>query len=138
MSVLLSPYLNFRDTARAAMEFYHSVFGGDLTVTTFAEFHATDDPAESGKIMHAQLTGEGGLVLMAADTPNHMDYSPPQGFAVSLTGGAADDAKLRRYWEALSDGGTIVMPLNVAGWGDTFGMCRDRFGVSWLVNIAAA
>ena len=57
---------------------------------------------------------------------------------MSLSGPNEDDATLRGYWEKLADGGTIVQPLEVAPWGDAFGMLVDRFGVTWLVNIAGA
>jgi PhnB protein len=135
MSTVLNPYLGFRDTARQAMEFYQSVFGGDLRLSTFAEYQASEDPAEQEKIMHGTLTAEGGMVLMAADTPNSMDYPPGDNYSVSLSGD--DEAALRGYWEKLADGGVVAMPLERAPWGDTFGMCTDRFGVNWLVNIAA-
>jgi PhnB protein len=138
MATQLNPYLSFRGTAREAMDFYRSVFGGELATSTFGEYHANVDPGEQDKIMHAQLTTDSGLVLMASDTPNHMDYTPGTNFSISLSGENTDDAELRGYWEKLSDGGTVSMPLNAAPWGDTFGMCTDRFGVSWLVNIAAA
>lgn len=134
MTVRLNPYLSFRDDARQAMEFYHSVFGGELTLSTFGEQHASEDPAEQDKIMHGMLETEDGLVLMGADTPSSMEYTPGGGFSVSLSGD--DEGALRRYWEALSAGGTTLMPLERAPWGDSFGMCRDRFGVSWLVNIS--
>jgi len=134
MTTRLNPYLNFRDTAREAMEFYRSVFGGELTMSTFAELHASDDPAEQDKIMHAQLVTDQGLTLMAADLPNSMDFTPGNNFAISLSG--EDEAELRGYWDKLSDGGNIGMPLDKAPWGDIFGMCVDRFGISWLVNIA--
>ncbi|MGH8860327.1 MAG: VOC family protein [Jatrophihabitantaceae bacterium] len=136
MATTLNPYLTFRDNARAAMEFYRSVFGGELTTSTFADLHASDDPAEQDKIMHSQLVTGNGMTLMAADTPNHMDYTPGTNFSVSLSG--EDDTELRGYWDKLSDGGTAVMPLGAAPWGDTFGMCVDRFGVSWLINIAGS
>ncbi|MDQ0755140.1 VOC family protein [Arthrobacter sp. B3I4] len=132
----LNPYLGFRDNAKDAMTFYQSVFGGELNMSTFAEFNASDDPAEQDKIMHAMLTGEKGFVLMGADTPNSMDFTPGNNFSVSLSG--ADEAELRAYWDKLSDGGTVTMPLEKAPWGDTFGMCKDKFGVDWLVNIAPA
>jgi PhnB protein len=134
MGTRLNPYLSFRDSAREAMEFYHSVFGGKLTTNTFAEFHASEDPAEQDKIMHSLLEADGGLVIMAADTPNSMELTPGSNFAVSLSG--EDEAELRGYWGRLSDGGTVTMPLEKAPWGDTFGMCVDRFGVSWMVNVA--
>ena len=136
MTTRLNPYLSFRDTARDAMEFYHSVFGGELTSNTFADYHASEDPAEQDKIMHAMLVTDAGLTLMAADTPNGMDYTPGNNYSVSLSG--EDDAELRGYWERLSAGGNVRMPLEKAPWGDAFGMCVDKFGVSWLVNIAGA
>src|SRR6478609_11467496 len=136
MSTKLNPYLSFRDNAREAMDFYQSVFGGELTRSTFAEFHASDDPAEQDKIMHSMLATDGGLVLMAADTPNSMDFTPGNNHSISLSGD--DDAELRGYWEKLSAGGTVTAPLNQAPWGDTFGMCIDKFGVIWLVNISGA
>jgi len=138
MTARLNPYLGFRDNAREAMEFYRTVFGGELTTSTFAEFHASEDPTEQDKIMHAMLTGESGLVLMAADTPNSMDYAAESNISVSLSGEASDEAELTGYWEKLSSGGTVTMPFEVAPWGDRFGMCVDRFGVSWMVNIAGA
>jgi len=134
MSVLLNPYLNFKDNAREALEFYHSIFGGELTVSSFGDFGAVQDPADTDKVMHGQLTGEAGLTLMAADTPSSMTFREPAGISVSLSGD--DDATLRRYWERLLEGADIVEPLEVAPWGDAFGMLVDRFGIAWLVNIA--
>ena len=135
MTTKLNPYLGFRDTAKAAMEFYHSVFGGELTLSTFGEYQASEDPAEQGKIMHGMLVTDSGLTLMGADTPNSMGYTPGDNYSVSLSG--EDEAELRGYWDGLSADGTVVMPLDRAPWGDFFGMCADKFGVSWLVNIAA-
>lgn len=134
MSVQLNSYLSFRDTARQAMEYYQSVFGGELTLSTFGEFHASEDPAEQDKIMHSTLTTDDGHTLMASDTPNGMDYQPGNSHSLSLSGD--DETQLRGYWDKLSDGGTVTMQLEKAPWGDTFGMCMDRFGVPWLVNIA--
>ena len=136
MSTQLSPYLSFRDNANEAMEFYQSLFGGELTSSTFAEFHASDDPAEQDKIMHSMLTTKGGMVLMASDTPNRMHYTPGNNYSLSLSG--EDEGELRGYWEKLSAGGSVTMPLGPAPWGDTFGMCTDKFGVNWMVDIAAS
>jgi PhnB protein len=138
MTSRLNPYLAFRDTARDAMDFYHSVFGGELTRNTFAEFHASDDPAEQDKIMHSMLVTESGLVLMAADTPNGMDYTPGTSHSISLSGEQADEAELRGYWDKLSAGANVTAPLEKAPWGDTFGMCTDKYGVTWMVNIAGS
>jgi PhnB protein len=136
MPTKLNPYLSFRDNARDAMEFYRSVFGGELTTSTFAEFQASQDPAEADKIMHSQLVTDSGLTLMASDTPNAMDYTAGNNYSVSLSGD--DESELRGYWDKLSAEGTVTMPLDKAPWGDSFGMCVDRFGVTWLVNIAGA
>lgn len=136
MAVQLNAYLSFQDNAQEAMEFYQSIFGGDLTLSTFAEFQASEDPAEQDKIMHGLLETEDGQVLMGADTPNSMEYTPASGFALSLSG--EDEAKLRRYWDRLSEGGAVTMPLEKAPWGDTFGMCTDKFDVAWMVNITGS
>ena len=136
MTTRLNPYLSFRDSAREAMDFYQSVFGGELTRSTFAEFHASEDPSEQDKIMHSMLVTEGDLVLMASDTPNRMEYTPGNNYSVSLSG--EDEAELRGYWDKLSGDGTVTMPLERAPWGDSFGMCVAKYGVSWLVNIAGA
>ena len=136
MPTRLNPYLSFRDTAREAMEFYKSVFGGELTVSTFGEFGASDDPAEKDKVMHSQLESPNGLLLMGADTPNSMDYTVGTNISVSLSG--EDEDELSGYYEKLADGGKVTEPLAKAPWGDSFGMCVDKFGVNWLVNIAGA
>jgi PhnB protein len=134
VSAVLNPYLNFRGQAKAAMEFYQSVFGGELVVNTFAEFGGMGVPeAEQGNVMHSQLTGPDGLRIMGADVPSSMEHSAPSGFAVSLSGD--DEATLRGWWEALSVGAVIGEPLAVAPWGDAFGMLTDAYGVPWMVNI---
>jgi len=135
MRSTLHPYLSFRDNARAAMEFYQTVFGGKLTMSTFKEFHASQDPSEDNKIMHSMLEAENGITFMASDTPSTMEYRPGTNMSMSLSGD--NTAELTAYYEKLSAGGTIGMPLEKAPWGDTFGMLTDKFGVSWLVNISS-
>lgn len=133
MASRLNPYLNFDGNARKALEFYAGVFGGSLTVSTFAEFGMTDSP-DAEKIMHGQLETEAGYTLMAADTPAGMQFQGLHGFGVSISG---DDAEaLRGYFDKLSDGGTVTMPMQKQAWGDEFGMCTDKFGIPWLVDIA--
>ena len=136
MSSRLNPYLGFRDTAREAMDFYQTVFGGEVTRTTFGEFNASEDPAEKDKIMHSELTTTSGFSLMASDTPSSMELPTSSSVTVSLSG--EDEAELTGYWERLLDGGTATMPLNKAPWGDSFGMLVDKFGTTWMVNIAGA
>jgi PhnB protein len=135
MPTRLNPYLSFRDNAREAMEFYKSVFGGELQTSTFADFNASQDPGDADKVMHSQLEAPNGMVLMAADTPSSMQWQPGSNISISLSGD--DESELRGYYDKLADGGTVTMPLEQASWGDTFGMLTDRFGVSWLVNISS-
>jgi PhnB protein len=135
MSTVLNPYISFRGTAREAMEFYQSVFGGDLTVTTFGEYNLAKDPSEAEMVMHASLTGETGLMLMASDVPDRMDVTFGNNIQISLGG---DDHELLTGWyEKLVVDGKVLTPLATSEWGDTFGQFVDRYGVTWLVNIAA-
>src|SRR3954453_17271417 len=132
MTSRLNPYLSFNGDAREAMEFYRSVFGGDLNVSTFGEAGMPDGPA-ADKVMHAQLETPAGFTLMASDTAPGMEYSAPNSaITVSLSG---DDEDLRGYWEKVADGGTVLMPLEKQMWGDEFGMCVDRYGTPGRVNI---
>ena len=133
MSTHLNPYLSFRDNAREAMEFYQSAFGGELTVSTFAELHASEDPADQDKVMHASLESASGLVLMASDTPSSMEHVAQSNISISLSGD--DESELRGYWDKLSAGGQVATPLEKAPWGDLFGMCTDKFGTAWMVNV---
>lgn len=134
MATKLNPYLGFKDNAREAMEFYHSVFGGKLDINTFKDFHASQDPSEDELVMHSVLETDNGLTLMGSDTPQRMEYKPGTNFSVSLSGD--DEEELTEYFNKLKEGGNVVQPLTRAVWGDTFGMTTDKFGVMWLVNIA--
>jgi PhnB protein len=135
MQTKLNPYINFKDTTRQAMEFYKSVLGGELTLSTFKEFNASEDASEDNKIMHSELNNGNGIDFMAADTPNRMEYHPGTNFNMSLSGD--DEAELKGYFQRLSAGGQVTQPLEKAPWGDSFGMCIDKFGITWFVNIVA-
>lgn len=135
MTSHLNPYLTFGDTARAAMEFYRDVFGGQLEVSTFGEF-GEEDSSIADKVMHAQLETDGGFLLMASDTPPGMETATGSSISISLSGD--DGEELRGYWEKLSRDGTVTMPLEKQMWGDEFGTCTDQFGISWMVNITAS
>ena len=132
MASRLNPYISFDGNARQAMEFYKSVFGGTLSMNTFGEYGAADTP-DADKIMHGMLETDNGYTLMGADNPPGMELQPGNNMAVSLSGD--DAATLRGYWQKLSGGGTVSMPLEKQMWGDEFGMCVDQFGVTWMVNI---
>lgn len=134
MTSKINAYIGFKDDARQAMEFYHSIFGGKLDMNTFAEFHASEDPAEADKIMHAQLDTDNGMTIMGSDTPKGMEFLRGNNVSLSLSGD--DETELRTFWDKLADGGQITMPISTAPWGDTFGMLTDKFGIRWMVNIA--
>ncbi len=132
MATRLNPYISFGGNAREAMEFYKDVLGGELRLNTFGEYGG-QEPAVADKIMHSQLESESGFTLMGADTPPGTEHKPGNNFAVSLSGDDGDE--LHGYWDKLADGGTVSVPLEKQMWGDEFGMCIDKFGVAWMVNI---
>ena len=136
---MLNPYVSFDGNAREALSFYHSVLGGELEISTFADFADSGmpvSPEDRDKVMHGRLTAEGGMTLMAADTPAGMDYEGPvSGITLSLSGGAEDTDRLTDAFGKLSEGGEVGVPLDKAPWGDTFGMFTDRFGVAWMIDI---
>ena len=134
MQSKLNPYLSFKDNTREAMGFYQTVFGGKLAISTFKEFHASQDPSEDDKVMHSVLDADNGITFMASDTPDRMEYTAGTNYSMSLSGD--NEAELHGYFEKLAVGGKVTMPLEKAPWGDTFGMLTDKFGVAWLVNIA--
>ncbi len=133
MASQLNPYLNFNGNARQALEFYASVFGGTPTLSTFADLGMADSP-DAGRIMHGALETDLGFTLMGADITSDMEYHPVAGVSVSLSGDDSDI--LRGYWDKLSSSGTTTMPMQKQVWGDEFGMCADKFGVPWMVNIS--
>lgn len=131
MSVMLNPYLNFAGTAREAMSFYQSIFGGELKLMTFGQMPGAQ-PGYEDKIMHALLaTPE--LTLMASD--GSPGQAPKKGDDVTLSLSGDDAAKLSGWFQKLSAGGSVIVPLGPQAWGDTFGMVDDRFGMRWMVNI---
>ena len=134
MTTRLNPYISFTDNAREALDFYASVLGGTAAYNTFGEYGAADEP-HAGGIMHGRLETPAGFTLMAADTPPGMEHRAPGSSGISISLSGDDSAELRGYWDGLSEGATIVMPLEKQMWGDTFGMLTDRFGVEWMVNI---
>ena len=133
---ILNPYVNFKANAREAMGFYKSVFGGELTQSTFAEFGASSGPADADLIMHSQLETPAGFTLMASDTPAHLEFKGAGNIGISLSG--TDEAALTGYWNKLADGATVTQKLEKAPWGDSFGMLTDKYGVNWMVNITGA
>lgn len=134
MTSELHPYISFKDTTREAMTFYREVFGGELELRTFGEYGAAEDLTDRDKIMHARLRTASGMTIMAADAPAQV-VKPPEGSNISLMLEGDDEAKLRGYWVKLCDDGNVAVQLAPQLWGDVFGMCVDKYGVAWMVNI---
>lgn len=133
MQSRLNAYLNFPGTARTAMEFYQSIFGGRLDISTFKEYGLAQDPSDEDKIMHSMLEADNGISFMGSDVPSGM---PQPQATTSLALSGDNQEELSGYFEKLAAGGTIQQPLMESPWGDTFGMLTDKFGVDWMVNIA--
>ena len=128
----INPYLGFKNSARQAMEFYKSVFGGELTMSTFGESGSKDEPAEN--IMHSMLIVGPDMTLMASDMAENNEST--RRVEVSLSLAHDEDEKGKEYWKKLSEGAKVTMELQTAPWGDTFGMLTDKFGINWMLNIA--
>ncbi|GEL98966.1 VOC family protein [Cellulomonas terrae] len=137
MTITTTTHLNFRGDARAALELYRSVFGGELALVTYEDAHAAQDPAEAAQIMWGQVQGDNGFHVMAYDVPGRLPHEPGVNpVFVSVRGTDADE--LTAYWTGLSEGATVVQDLAPAGWSPLYGMLRDRFGVVWVLDVAAS
>lgn len=133
----LTPYRRFPGNAAEAMEFYRSLFGAELQTMTYDQIHSAEEVGDQGdKIMHAELIVDGRKLLFAADIPPGMETTHGEDTPLSLTGGPAEEAELRGYWEKLAEGADITMPLAAVPWGATYGALQDRFGTHWMFNIA--
>ena len=125
----LTPYLHFDGDARAALEFYRGVFGGDLIIHSYGDFGRADRPADA--VAHGML--QGPVELFAADAGAGEESLALRGILFSLLG-TAEATELERWFAALAEGGEVVDPLALKPWGDHDGQVRDRFGVTWLIG----
>ncbi|WP_085370652.1 VOC family protein [Leifsonia sp. NCR5] len=137
MSVTTTPHLNFRGDARAALEFYHSVFGGQLVVVTNADAHAAETPDEADQVKFGQVIGGNGFQVMAYDVPASVGYDQGDtAFFVSVRGETADE--IAELWGRLAEGSTIIEDLGPSAFSPAYGMLADRFGVVWVLDVAVA
>ena len=135
MSVTVVTHLNFRGDARAALEFYQSVFGGDLTIVTYESMGSVEDPSQANQVMWGQVAADNGFRVMAYDVQPSRSWDPGENpFYVALRGDAPEEITV--LWEKLSAGATVLVPLAPAQWGPLYGMLKDRFGVTWVVDVA--
>lgn len=136
MSIKLTPYLNFNGNTKEAMEFYKSIFGGELKMQTFGETMTTGDAEMDKGIMHSELES-GGVHFMASEGAPGTSIQHGNNMSMSLFGGPEDADVLKGYFAKLSEGGSIAMPLDLAPWGDYFGIVLDQFGIQWYMNISS-
>jgi PhnB protein len=131
----VSTYLSFDGSAAEAMRFYEGALGAKLDVLMrFGDIPVAEQipPGSAGRVMHAQLAFADGGALMASDWIGEQPYEGMRGFSVALSYQAADEA--RRVFDALADGGTLVLPLQPSFFAEAFGMVIDRFGTPWSVS----
>lgn len=136
MSIEVTPHLNFRGNARQALAFYQSAFGGDLTVISYAEMGGAQDAEDAELVVWGQVASAAGFRVMAYDVYAHLPYDRGQDpFFVSVRG--ADVEELTRYWDKLSDGAAVTVPLAPSPWAPLYGMLTDRFGITWVLDVQA-
>jgi PhnB protein len=136
MAVTTTTHLNFRGQAREALEFYRSVFGGELIAVSYADAHSVQRPEEADQIMWGQVRSEEGFQVMAYDVPAARAYEPgTDPVFVSVRG--QDEEEIRGYWKGLAKDAAIKAPLEPAAWAPLYGMLTDRFGVTWVLDVAA-
>ncbi|WP_102159697.1 VOC family protein [Zhihengliuella halotolerans] len=138
MTIGLTPYLQFPGQAKEALEFYHSVFGGELGMMTYAEGMGEAAGDSGDKIMHGSLFLDRGIHVMASDLPDGMEGNGYGTISLSSSGDdESDSSQLEEWWEKLSAESAVTIPLETAPWGDKFGQLKDRFGVDWMFNVSA-
>ena len=136
----INPYLHFKGNTAEAFEFYKSVFGGEFA----AVMRYKDIPNQEGcegmtdadkeKIMHVALPINDGNVLMATDAVGKHAEDAIFGNNISLSVNADSKEEADKIFGGLANGGETTMPLADAFWGAYFGMCKDKFGIQWMVN----
>ena len=132
----IQPYLFFDGSCEQALQFYQRAVGARTEM--IMRFKDSPEPPPPGmvppnygdKVMHSS-SRIGDSIVMAADdcTGGTQVHS---GFALSISTGDAGLAK--KYFDALADGGQVMMPLSKTFWSPAFGMLRDRFGIHWMVS----
>ncbi|BET52494.1 MULTISPECIES: VOC family protein [Streptomyces] len=129
-------HLNFRGDAREALTFYRSAFGGDLTLVTYKDAGTVQDPDAADQVMFGQVATADGLCVMAYDVPSDLPWNQGENaFFVSVRGESSDE--ITAYWQKLAEGATVLRPLGAAQWAPLYGMLRDRFGVTWVLDVVS-
>jgi PhnB protein len=134
-TIKLENYLFFPGKAQEAMDFYKGIFGGELATTTRGSVDPEAPEDMKDLLIHADLSG-GMVHLMGADDTGTNLKSQGR-ISLSLNGAHSDEAVLRKVYDQLAEGGEADHPLQTEFWGDTFGGLTDKYGIRWLINIAA-
>ena len=130
----INPYLIFNGNCKAAFTFYAQSLPGEIeAMMTFGETPAGEHVPKDlhNLIIHTRLV-VGDQAIMGSDTTPDRPVDEVTGFSVSLNVDSIAEAE--RVFTALSEDGTVQMPLEQTFWAARFGMLVDRFGVSWMVN----
>jgi PhnB protein len=129
----ITPYIFFNGHCREAMNFYKSIFGGELNMMTYKEAQGQGGCPEGAenRIIHAFLKS-GNLMLMASDTP---DEKLTIGDNAQLSLSLDSNEQIESIYKALSEKGTPFLPLHDAFWGARFGMLTDRYGFRWMLSF---
>lgn len=136
MNLKSTTHVNFRGDARAALEFYRDVFDGELTVITYGMMNAAQRPEEADQIMWGQVTAASGFAIMAFDVPADRPYDKGVApFFESVRGQSVQD--VTPIWERLCAGATVLQELKPSPWAPAYGMLTDRFGLTWVVDVAS-
>ncbi|MEU8202162.1 VOC family protein [Streptosporangium sp. NPDC049046] len=149
MAISTTTHLNFRGDARAALEFYQTVFGGHLTTITYGDFGMPKDMPDADKIVFGQVAADNGFAVMAYDVPGqapaaavpaattreHGMTLTGERFFVSVRGETAEE--VGALWDRLADGADLIEKYGPSQWAPGFGMLTDRFGVTWILDVAA-
>lgn len=135
MTVQTTPHLNFRGTAREALAFYQSVFGGELMMATYTDIHSVEEPSQADEVAFGRLTAANGFDIMAYDVQPSKAYDPGLNpFYVTLQSDSEDE--VRQGWQTLSGSAqTILIELGPAPFAPLYGMLTDRFGVTWIIGL---
>ena len=137
MTVITTPHLNFRGEAKAALDFYHSVFGGQLIAVTNEQAYSVERPEEAEQIKFGQVIGENGFQIMAYDVPSSISYDQgDKSLFVSVRGDSADE--ITELWGKLSKGSTILSDLAPSQFSPAYGMLKDAYGITWVLDVAIA
>lgn len=133
-------YLTFNGNCEEAFNFYKSVFGGEFPyIGRYKEMPADGgkpvDPKDANKIMHVSLPISSETMLMGSDTGGEWASGFKQGNNFSISISTDSKANADRIFNALSQGGSVTMPLANTFWGDYFGMLTDKFGINWMMSF---